>query len=104
VEPAQIHVEGVCAAHELSYMHRDNHTKQPNDLNVCVSHIQNATHKLQTPHCKKRELKQGYGSNINQCVDTVMLMLANFRDEESTVTKATTLGITQEVSEKVLVH
>jgi transposase InsO family protein len=103
VEPAQIHVEGICAARVLSYVHRDNHTKQTTDLNVCVSNTQEATHKLQTPHCKKGELKQGYGSDPNQCVGTVMLMLANFSDEELSVTKATTLGIAQEVSENLLV-
>jgi hypothetical protein len=103
VEPAQIHIEGVCAAHVLSHVYVDNHNKQRTDLHVSASRTQTATHELQqTPHCDEDNENQGCSSTPNHCLGTVLLVLANFSDEELSLT-ATILGLAHEVSENLLV-
>jgi hypothetical protein len=60
-------------------------------------------HQLQTPHYTEDGGQQGKSSKPTLCIGTVPLLLANFSDEELTVSKATQLGIAQEVSESLLV-
>jgi hypothetical protein len=70
-------------------VHQDNYTKQKNDYIVCVSCIEEATHKLQTPTLKWAKQSKDYSSNRSHCSGVVVIILANFSEEELSVTKAT---------------
>jgi hypothetical protein len=103
VEPTQIPVEGVCAARIISKVHIGKRDKQRQEIYVPVNRTQIATHEFPSPHCDQEEARSEQENVSSQDLGTMHLVLANFRDEELTITKATTLGTAQEISEQLLI-
>ena len=103
VEPAQIPIEGVCAARVLTRISTGGPPDQLTEAKVGAGRDYGTGHKMRaTPDfrvggSKSDESREVYTS------DAVMLMVANFSEESLTLPKGTVIGIAQEISENLVV-
>jgi hypothetical protein len=81
----------------------DHHTKQHTDLHVSVSCTQTVTQELQIPDCDEEDVEHGCSLTPNHYLGTVLMVLANFSDEELSLTKATVIAVAHEVSQNLIV-
>lgn len=103
VEPAQIPIEGICAARVLTRISTGVALEQLTDVKVTVSRNLTASHRMRpTPDFKVSE-SQPDTSRQAHTSDAVMLMIANFSEESLTLPKGTVIGIAEEISDNLVV-
>jgi len=104
VELAHVHIEGICVAHVLTRPSVAIHRSQPvRKSALSTSCTQLNMHAPDVPHDLKVSKQLNSTLEIRYPPDSIMLMIANFSDEELTLPKGTILGVAQENSEKLVV-
>jgi len=103
VEPANVPIEGIFVAHVLTRSSVGIHKNQPVGKSALSSCTQLNIHSPDVPHDLKFTRQLDGTREIRYPPDPVTLMIANFSEEELTLTKGTILGVAQEISENLVV-
>jgi hypothetical protein len=104
VEPAYVPIEGICVARVLTRPSVEIHKNQPvGKCALSTSCTQLNIHSPDVPHDLKVTKQLDGTPEIRYPPDSVTLMIANFSDEELTLQKGTIPGVTQEISENLVV-
>jgi hypothetical protein len=104
VEPANVHIEGICLARVLTRPSVGIHKHQPVGKSALSNiYTQLNVHSPDVPHdLKVTKQLDGTPENRNP-PDSVTLMIMNYSDEEPTLPKGTIRGVAHVFSENLVV-